>query len=184
MNSMAQRGLRLGVKVQRKKLPGSKSSVAQITSVRSVSKMQVLMFHKNMLVTKPALAYVAFVRLFPYVGQPYVTNKTFLVAELLLAQTALKCTVFVDCQFERIAERVGRNFGPERQPIKQGYEFFGTETGDLVVRSAQLERASDLLVLVLQADVEVVPSGQPIRRLERSPLDVRTDAALRGFDLP
>jgi len=69
---------------------GRKFLIAHVTGIGSVSKVKILVFHQDMFVAEPSLANVTLVRLFSNMGKPDVPDEAILVAELLLAQGAMK----------------------------------------------------------------------------------------------
>lgn len=77
--------------------PCCKLLITHITRIGSVAKVQILMFHENVLVAKPALADVTLVRFFAHMGKPDVTDQTILVTKLLLAQGAMEGATFTAC---------------------------------------------------------------------------------------
>ena len=77
------------MKVLKAGLPGSKLFVALRTRVGSVTEVQVLVFHEDVLVAEAAMTNVTFVGLLPHVSEADVPHQTILVAKVLVAQRTL-----------------------------------------------------------------------------------------------
>ena len=67
--------------------------VAQMTRVRPVAEVQVLMLHQNVFVAEAPVAYRTLIRLLSDVRQSNVTYQSVLVAELFAAQRTLESAV-------------------------------------------------------------------------------------------
>jgi len=73
--------------------PRREPLVAQMTRVRPVTEMQVLMLHENMFVAEASVAYGALIGLLSDVRQPNVSYQAVLITKLFATERTLECAV-------------------------------------------------------------------------------------------